>query len=145
MLPEAVADLFSAHQLLFKADRIVLGIGPGSYTGVRVGASYALGLAAVWHCPVVGVSSLTALLDGDSTVQRLAFDARKEQVYCADYEARWENNRLVSLQELSFPHKTSRAEASVHSVYREDVPPSGLRLLEAGSLIGKSEYSLLYL
>jgi tRNA threonylcarbamoyladenosine biosynthesis protein TsaB len=51
-----------------RPDRIVVGVGPGSFTGIRVGIAAGHGLAIGWNCPVQGVSSLALLaasLPGD--------------------------------------------------------------------------------
>jgi len=48
-----------------KADRILVGCGPGSFTGVRVGIAAARALAIGWGVPVAGVSSL-ALIAADA-------------------------------------------------------------------------------
>jgi tRNA threonylcarbamoyladenosine biosynthesis protein TsaB len=67
-------------------DRVAVTVGPGSYTGLRVGiaAARAIGLAA--HVPVVGVTTLSALLaalvvDENRRVLAAAIDARHGQVY----------------------------------------------------------------
>ncbi|WP_404334890.1 tRNA (adenosine(37)-N6)-threonylcarbamoyltransferase complex dimerization subunit type 1 TsaB [Sphingomonas sp. MMS12-HWE2-04] len=44
-----------------RADRILVDVGPGSFTGVRVGLAAAIGLGIGWRCPVVGYSSLALL------------------------------------------------------------------------------------
>ena len=67
-------------------DRIAVTVGPGSYTGLRVGlsAARAIGLAA--NIPVVGVTTLSALLapqlalNGEATIVA-AIDARHGAVY----------------------------------------------------------------
>ncbi len=44
-----------------RANRIIVGCGPGSFTGVRIGIAAARALGLGWGVPVSGVSSLTLL------------------------------------------------------------------------------------
>lgn len=67
-------------------DRVAVTVGPGSYTGLRVGiaAARAIGLAA--RVPVVGVTTLSALLaalvaDENRRLLAAAIDAKHGQVY----------------------------------------------------------------
>ena len=46
------------------ADRIIVGVGPGSFTGIRVGIAAAHGLAIGWGAEIVGMSSLALLAAG---------------------------------------------------------------------------------
>ena len=64
-------------------DRIGVTVGPGSFTGLRVGLAFAQGLAAALDRPVVGVSALDALAASVSGASRVAalIDARRGQVY----------------------------------------------------------------
>ena len=48
------------------ADRIVVGVGPGSFTGIRVGIAAAHGLAIGWGAELKGMSSLALLAAGAS-------------------------------------------------------------------------------
>ncbi|GAA0870125.1 tRNA (adenosine(37)-N6)-threonylcarbamoyltransferase complex dimerization subunit type 1 TsaB [Brevundimonas basaltis] len=64
-------------------DRIGVTVGPGSFTGLRVGLAFAQGLGAALGVPVVGVSTLDALaasVDGEGPTAAL-IDARRGQVY----------------------------------------------------------------
>jgi tRNA threonylcarbamoyladenosine biosynthesis protein TsaB len=61
-------------------DALAVGIGPGSFTGVRVGLATARGLAFALGVPVAGVSTLEALLAG-ATGALPVVDARRREVF----------------------------------------------------------------
>jgi tRNA threonylcarbamoyl adenosine modification protein YeaZ len=50
-----------------RAERILVGVGPGSFTGIRVGIAAAQGLAIAWDCDLSGMSSLALLAAGVRT------------------------------------------------------------------------------
>jgi tRNA threonylcarbamoyladenosine biosynthesis protein TsaB len=77
-------------------DGFAVTIGPGSFTGLRIGISTIKGLAHAASKPVVGISSLKALAwqSADQNTLICPFlDARKGEVYWATY--RYEGARLV--------------------------------------------------
>jgi tRNA threonylcarbamoyladenosine biosynthesis protein TsaB len=85
LILERIQALFSRANLQPHADLIAIGTGPGSYTGLRVGASLGLGLARPWNAPVIGVPSLESIAvtrDGRVTV---SMDARRGNIYSASY------------------------------------------------------------
>jgi tRNA threonylcarbamoyl adenosine modification protein YeaZ len=49
------------------ADRIIVGVGPGSFTGIRVAIAAAHGLAIGWGAELQGMSSLALLAAGAAT------------------------------------------------------------------------------
>lgn len=63
---------------------VVVGVGPGPFTGLRVGIMTAAVLAQTRGLPVVGVCSLDGLAGPDTVVMT---DARRKEVYWAVYDA----------------------------------------------------------
>jgi tRNA threonylcarbamoyladenosine biosynthesis protein TsaB len=67
-------------------DRVAVTVGPGSYTGLRVGIAAARAIGLATRVPVVGVTTLSALLaslvtDDNRRLLAAAIDARRGQVY----------------------------------------------------------------
>lgn len=65
--------------------RIAVTLGPGSFTGVRVGLAFARGLAVTHPIAIIGLTSLEALAGAVSAhlgaVRAVVIDARRGQVY----------------------------------------------------------------
>jgi tRNA threonylcarbamoyladenosine biosynthesis protein TsaB len=66
---------------------LAVGIGPGSFTGVRIGLATARGLALALGVPVAGVSTLDALAAGAPGAVPVV-DARRGEVFVLQGEAR---------------------------------------------------------
>ena len=88
----AAIDQMCAAQGLHprSCELIVVGLGPGSFTGLRVGLATAKGLARGAHAPLVGVSSLGALayrtcLAHPDVPVWAAMDANRGEIYAGAY------------------------------------------------------------
>jgi tRNA threonylcarbamoyl adenosine modification protein YeaZ len=70
-------------------EQVVVGMGPGPYTGLRVGIAFARTFAIARMIPVVGICSLDAIAalvrERDDFV--IATDARRKEVYWAQYKS----------------------------------------------------------
>ena len=66
-------------------ERVVVGMGPGPFTGLRVGIAFARTFALSREIPVIGVCSLDAIETGKSDYT-VAIDARRKEIYWARYE-----------------------------------------------------------
>jgi tRNA threonylcarbamoyl adenosine modification protein YeaZ len=81
----AVSDLVSQALLNNPApERVVVGMGPGPFTGLRVGIAFARTFALAREIPVIGICSLDAIDTGKSDYT-VAIDARRKEIYWARY------------------------------------------------------------
>jgi tRNA threonylcarbamoyladenosine biosynthesis protein TsaB len=88
MLPGAILDLLARHGLgLADVTGYAVGLGPGSFTGLRIGLATVKALAYAHRRPVGGASSLAALaLEGPDDVPLVAATvARKGELYVGRY------------------------------------------------------------
>lgn len=93
VLAPAVAGLLAREGVAGTAlDAIVVGVGPGPFTGLRAGLATARTLAYVWDVPLHGVMSLDSIAEDAATHLGsgdflVATDARRKEVYWARYRA----------------------------------------------------------
>lgn len=96
-------------------DQIVVGVGPGPFTGLRVGIATANALGFAWSVPVGGVVSLDAIAwqavqEGGAAGRFVAaIDARRRELYWGVYD---DAARLVD-----GPHVSAASDVSAHPVY----------------------------
>lgn len=85
LLPLASEALAEAGQPWTAITRIAVGVGPGTFTGLRIGVATARALAATAGAELVGVSTLAALAAAgdDGTRVVAALDARRREVFAA--------------------------------------------------------------
>lgn len=85
LLPMIDSLLFENGATLYDIDLFAYGAGPGSFTGLRIGAAMMQGLALARECKLVAVSSLAALAARQRGQVLGVIDARMEQVYYGLY------------------------------------------------------------
>jgi tRNA threonylcarbamoyladenosine biosynthesis protein TsaB len=147
-LPDALQNFFKRVETETKtaprADVIVVGAGPGSYTGVRIAASFALGLARVWKARVVSVNTLQAMA---ARVQAgpvaVTLDAHRGRVYSAVYD---EGRELIALEKRTPEEFETLIPAGAARL--EDVSVSGIDLAQLGLervQDGQADFELVYL
>ena len=80
MAAEAMAQAGVGFDAL---DRIAVTVGPGSFTGLRVGLAFAKGLALATGAPCIGIGTLEALAASEAAqgFVAAAIDARRGQLY----------------------------------------------------------------
>ncbi len=109
MMPQ-IEEMFKATELdPCQLDAFAAAVGPGSFTGVRIGVATAKGLAQAADKPCVAVSTLEALAYSSTLFDGIAapiLDARREQVYNALFDCkngkmtRLTNDRALALCDL---------------------------------------------
>lgn len=79
---------------LAEIDAVAVGIGPGSYTGSRIGLSAAKGLCYALDKPIIGVNTLTTLVEAARAAHRNTalrqwpmIDARRMEVFTQEHNA----------------------------------------------------------
>jgi tRNA threonylcarbamoyladenosine biosynthesis protein TsaB len=74
-------------------DRLAVGTGPGSFTGLRIAIAYAKSLAAAWRLPLVPISSFDLVEFGRSFDRVLAVVVGRPGVISARYRSGGETRR----------------------------------------------------
>jgi tRNA threonylcarbamoyladenosine biosynthesis protein TsaB len=111
--------LREAHCPVGQLDGWAISLGPGSFTGLRIGVSAVKGLAFATGKPVAGVSTLDVLASQIAPTPSLIcpiLDARKQEVYTAFY--RYDKGN--SLKRLS-PHQALRPEDLVKKINEQTI------------------------
>lgn len=86
LAPMAQAVMADAGLAFGRLDRIAVTVGPGSFTGLRVGIAFAKGLALALSKPAVGIGTLEALAAEADGLVFPAIDARRGQLYLQAFE-----------------------------------------------------------
>jgi tRNA threonylcarbamoyl adenosine modification protein YeaZ len=86
----AVSDLVARALAAGPApDQVIVGMGPGPFTGLRVGIAFAQSFALARQIPVIGICSLDAIdiqVETDQENYIAAIDARRKEIYWARYQ-----------------------------------------------------------
>lgn len=154
-----VKELLDCHS--FQPERIAVGQGPGSYTGIRVGAALAKALAFGWKVPLVGFCSLQAFLPPVEGPFASLIDARSGGIYVlrgvkvADSYS-FDQPELIPLSEVrirlkGIPHFCSphpdqiRERVGLEGAWFEVEPDAAHLVKWAEERVAEGEISMIYL
>ena len=133
LLPGVLAACGEAGIALPDLDAVVVGVGPGPFTGLRVGMVTAAALGDALVIPVHGVASLDAIA-AEVTLAApfvVATDARRREVYWAAYEPgagdtprRTDGPHVQVPAEVAVPAAVAAAGAAASAICLPVVPPA---------------------
>jgi tRNA threonylcarbamoyladenosine biosynthesis protein TsaB len=118
LLPAIQTLLAEARLDLHEIDGIAVSLGPGSFTGLRVGLSAVKGLALATEMPVAGIPTLDALACNiPFTPYQICplLDARKGQIYTALYK-----NRAGGFLEQVTPYQVLSPAALIEAIPHQE-------------------------
>ena len=119
-LPGLVSDIIGqAGRSITDLDRISVVTGPGSFTGVRVGISFARGLALAQRIPCIGVTSLEAALpDGQQGSAIVLLPAKRRPPEISYWAQRFRTgDALAAPEEIGLEPLIEELRAHPHMVY----------------------------
>ena len=120
------ATLATRNITISEINRIVVGRGPGSFTGQRIGLATAIGLAAPQATELVGVTTTTVLRTAAGPAAVAVIDARRGEVFVEGPGIALVATSAAALAQLLAPGTLVVGDGAVR--YREafalcDVPP----------------------
>lgn len=87
VLTRFIQELIRGNNILLSdLDAIAISMGPGSYTGLRIGVSTAKGLCYSLEKPLIAINTLESMTAG--IIQQIQFDLKSDDLYCPMIDAR---------------------------------------------------------
>ena len=148
LLPMA-ENLLKSLKLSFNdVELYATSVGPGSFTGVRIGVSLVKGLAFGKNIPCIPISTLEALAENLSPINATivpCMDARRGQVYSATFQGDGEKltrvteDRAISLLDLAEELKNADGEVYLcgdgYNVAMNALSAAGLKISKTPELL----------
>ena len=116
VLPGLVRDALKAAE---RIDQVVVGMGPGPFTGLRVGITFAQSFALARQIPWQGVCSLDAIAAGVGEKEfMVTTDARRKEVFAAHYV----DGKRLSSPIVCAPSQIENMKLPIHGEYSNEFP-----------------------
>ena len=108
---------------------ILVGVGPGSYTGVRMGVVVAKMLAKEWNIPLFEISTLALMASVGEGQMMPMIDARNDHVFGAVYELSMPTKVIL---EPGYYSKATLTQTYPKAIQVESVQPNLEKVLSSG-------------
>ncbi|MBQ8251563.1 MAG: tRNA (adenosine(37)-N6)-threonylcarbamoyltransferase complex dimerization subunit type 1 TsaB [Alphaproteobacteria bacterium] len=133
LIPEIQSLFEKTGKNMKELSAVAVGVGPGSFTGVRIALSAARGLGLALGIPVYGVSSLEAYAYESQEDVLVTLDTKRGDFYVAGYNS--------SLEEVFEPRVMTMEEIKILNpkLIASDVPDI---FKEAGFQVRENSFSL---
>ena len=144
---DTVLQYLRSHQLT--PDQIIVGTGPGSYSGSRISIAAAHGLAIAYSCPVAGLGSLLATPSLQTQARAFAIgDARRDSYFIAEIHQDSSEFTPELMDHQAFIAKLSDIDPSIPRIsFEHELPvenflretPHATRLISAWNNLPQTE------
>jgi tRNA threonylcarbamoyladenosine biosynthesis protein TsaB len=140
LMPGAARVLGDAGLSYRDLDAVAVGVGPGTFTGLRIGVTTARALAHAHGTPLHPVSSLAAMAEGIDAEWRLPLiDAKRGELFAALYEGedeRWPEfaatpEQLVKRMREAALTAVAAGDGSLR--FRDQLEADGIEIAPAGA------------
>ncbi len=146
LMPAIDHILKDAHLTIHQMDAVAVSLGPGSFTGLRIGVATAKGLCLALRKPLIGIPTLDAFAQNICYTSQLIcplLDARRGEVYTALYHYRLPvgHHELEKLTgDMVLPLEELLSKINAPTIFVGDVF-EGYRSLVEKAIPGKASFA----
>ena len=103
LMPMVAEILQKNHLTLAQIDLMACSVGPGSFTGIRIGIASVKAMAQAQNIPIAGVTSLETLarMDESSNTKVALVDARNHQVYAGIFDKTYQLKHAMLADDIT--------------------------------------------